>query len=418
MSKPRPTKDSRIVIVGASVLGLSTALHLTSRGYKSITLFDGRSNSSPSSSTKFAPLHYIAQHHSLSLSALRTWAQWNEDLWANDDTTITGQSQQDRLWINNGFYTIYGAEVPDTALQRISFLERRHGLKLALLASTEPDHVDSAVSRMFCIDPFPESGCGEGLLDTLGGTILVGKTWSFALEQVRKAPGVNVVFGDSAGLVDDIVFEGDGSGKRAQGVRTKDGQVHEADFVIWACNSTQSEDLIIPKPPLTKQQIETTVLFQLSRDKHPDLWDRLSEDNFPSWTLSLSKGDGTLVGFPRDEQGHIRIIHRGPSSISKIHPMQVIKSFLTKYLPDLVDLLPESQIETRTFYDGAVVDYAPSTQNVLLAVDSRSPLQTLMFLPVIGNAVVDILEGGEHAVGGWKLRLTNSKSSGSRAFHL
>lgn len=33
-------KDDPIVIVGAGIFGLSTALHLSRRGYKSVTVFD------------------------------------------------------------------------------------------------------------------------------------------------------------------------------------------------------------------------------------------------------------------------------------------------------------------------------------------------------------------------------------------
>ena len=34
------TKDDAIIIVGAGIFGLSTALHLTRRGYKNVTVFD------------------------------------------------------------------------------------------------------------------------------------------------------------------------------------------------------------------------------------------------------------------------------------------------------------------------------------------------------------------------------------------
>lgn len=36
----RPSKNDPIVIVGAGIFGLSTALHLTRRGYQDVTVFD------------------------------------------------------------------------------------------------------------------------------------------------------------------------------------------------------------------------------------------------------------------------------------------------------------------------------------------------------------------------------------------
>jgi sarcosine oxidase/L-pipecolate oxidase len=37
---PIPAKEDKINVVGAGVFGLSTALHLASRGYKNVTVFD------------------------------------------------------------------------------------------------------------------------------------------------------------------------------------------------------------------------------------------------------------------------------------------------------------------------------------------------------------------------------------------
>lgn len=40
MPRRQPQKSDRIVIIGAGVFGLSTALHLALRGYKNVTVFD------------------------------------------------------------------------------------------------------------------------------------------------------------------------------------------------------------------------------------------------------------------------------------------------------------------------------------------------------------------------------------------
>lgn len=446
MSHPSlPTKDSRIVIVGASLLGLSTALHLSSRGYQSVTLLD-RQQPNPSSppaattTTKYAPLHYTSQYHALSLAALTTWAQWNESLWSTASTSTstsadTSQQQEDdRLWINNGFYTLFEPKIPETALQKIAYLERRHGLKLALLASSEPDHVDSAVSRMFCIDPFQlenqqddgSGGAGEGggVLDTLGGTILVDAAWSFAIAKVKGAPGnVRVIFDGSAGLVEEILFgPSTGSEKKARGVKTKDGKTHAADLVIWACDPSGLDAVVTTTVPLlpgeTQQPAmqsqtesslftEKTTVFeiQISQDENPNLWDRFGEDNFPSWTHTLllpsppSGEAGILTGFPRDAKGTMRIELLSTTE-KAIHHQRIIKSFLAKYLPDLLPL-PQTQTTTSRFHHSrAVVDFPPHTANTILL--ARDPPLPFMFLPVIGAAVVDVLEGKPHAVKGWR----------------
>lgn len=498
MSRPTPTKDSSIVVVGASVLGLSTALHLASRGYTSITLLDRHPNPHPfsyttpsrTSGTKYAPLHYTSHYHALSLSALTAWAQWNESLWSSSSSS---SSQADRLWINNGFYTLFAknnnntnhdnppaSAIPDTALQRITYLERRRGLKLALLASSDPDHVDSATSRMFCIDPFrvltPQNGGGGGggpsgapagaggVLDTLGGTILVDPAWSFAVARVKRLLAADlIVFDENAGCVDQILFssrEGGPGKNTVTGVRTRDGKTHEADFVVWACDPSEARVVFttkdnaddtrepphaIPQPFINATSTTTETIFQvrISPDDDPDLWDRLSEDNFPSWTHALPPTASAtaaaaipsreqLIGFPRDEQGHIQIIHHqgGPPHAPSLPPPATtgdtprsqpatatnqVSTFLSVYLPDLLPL-PTTTITTRTtsFPDRAVVDRPPSTANLLLAHDPRSPHQTFMFLPVIGSAVVDVLEGGPHLVKGWRWPVAASFAKGAR----
>lgn len=465
---PCPTKEARIVIVGASLLGLSTALHLLSRGYRSITLLDRDPDPAPPPSStapqaKHAPLHYTSQYHALSLSALKTWAQWNEILWSsrstsNDDNDNTGGA---RLWINNGFYTFFPSNsdssltnIPEIELERIAYLERRHGLKLALLASSDPDHVDSATSRMFCIDPFRLSPRGDngqasggGVLDTLGGTILVDQAWNFAVNKVKAAlSDIKVVFDETAGSVDRVLLSSDSlegkdnkNTKRTKGVQTKDGKTHDADLVIWACNPSRAclDSILMPPylPEATQSLAETVIEVQISPDKHQDLWDRLSEDNFPSWAHTLASVPNSnhaddceiLSGFPRDDQGIVRILWRGPSSAVAMNSQQKIQEFLAKYLPDLFALLGHNTIttidKTNTTHhytesrpiivNRAIVDCPPSTSNVLLAVDQKAPLKSFMFLPVIGAAVVDVLEGKPHAVKGWRWPVDSVPSSTS-----
>lgn len=40
MAGRSPTKNDAIIIVGAGIFGLSTALHLAKRGYRNVTVFD------------------------------------------------------------------------------------------------------------------------------------------------------------------------------------------------------------------------------------------------------------------------------------------------------------------------------------------------------------------------------------------
>lgn len=40
MATTTPTIDDAIIIVGAGVFGLSTAMHLVRRGYRNVTVFD------------------------------------------------------------------------------------------------------------------------------------------------------------------------------------------------------------------------------------------------------------------------------------------------------------------------------------------------------------------------------------------
>ncbi|ROW02403.1 hypothetical protein VMCG_06075 [Cytospora schulzeri] len=422
MESMNPSKDDRIAIVGASVLGISTALHLAARGYKNIAIFDKRSQSdltaapsnqaSPYAAVRCSPVDQ-PEYRNLSLEAITGWKAWNDELWRGK-TVPPGMSPEHRVFVNNGFFSLFdGDAIPEAELSRVRDMEQK-GMGLALLLSTDLDHVDSANSRMFNIDPVRREERNEanvGVMDTLGGTLIIEKACRFVLHKAQTQ-GVKFVLDPEKGAVEDIVYQEPGKDglKDVKGVRTRDGKTHHVDFVVWACepgNSIPSfSDTTITKP------LVFTAAARVSEGG--DLWDHLAPDNFPSWEHKLPQHQGAVIfGFPRDDDGQMIVVIRATAESNVVKnggkdvALDCIKNFLAKFLPELKE--EGANIEElstnspgKVYAEYRIIDRVPGVRNLILAADGRHAGEEVMFLPSIGSPVVDIMEGGKPAVTAWQ----------------
>src|ERR1700753_2834508 len=108
------TKNDSIIIVGAGVFGLSTAIHLACRGYRKVSVFDAQ----PYEHTKYdylagsdaasADLNKIirsaygeqTEYQALSTEAIKSWNAWNEEI--NTGSCVPdGMKKTDKVFINN-----------------------------------------------------------------------------------------------------------------------------------------------------------------------------------------------------------------------------------------------------------------------------------------------------------------------------
>ncbi|OJJ42894.1 hypothetical protein ASPZODRAFT_136747 [Penicilliopsis zonata CBS 506.65] len=441
------SKDAPIVIVGAGVFGLTSAIHLARRGYTKITVFDRQPyhetwydfdkgcDAASADRNKIIRAAYGDEvwYQNLTLQAIDEWEGWNATLAAGKDLP-PGMTAQDRIYVNCGTY-----RMGDESSTSLSPFEERsiHNLTAAGRGQTQyllhqPGEVARARADGFAhgIDPFQladktdgDEGEHRGYLDMIGGFVYADKACRFALHLAQQL-GVTCVLDSQAGQFVGFVEEessehGSTATRRVVGIRTADGKQHRASITILACGGWTPSLL-----PAMDGLCETTA-GSIATLSIPDyLRERFSPDNFPVWLYRQPGGSGgDLYGFPVDEQGVMKLGYRGtkftnpqvqavdgrfrsvpitrwtrPDSITGLpaQSLRVIRGFLDAYLPELrANGVEVSDTRlcwyTDSFDNQFVVDNVPGREGLLVATGGSG--HAFKFLPVLGRFVADRVEG-------------------------
>ena len=285
-----PDRSKKIVIVGAGVFGLSTALHLARRGYNDIHMCDYRPyhengyacsegcDAASCDENKILRASYGDKklYQDLAFSAMPIWRQWN-DLQAQTppEDLPPGLSPDVKLWNNCGFLRLGGDGLEDHEVKtqenfpadlrptqyRVSDERRRK--------DAEADGIPSSK-----IDPFGRLEKGlptDGILDMTAGFVLASRACAFALHQCHKL-GVHTYFGPDYGMKSLVR-----KGNLVTGLITYDGTEHFGDIVIVACGGWTPS--LVPE---IERLIETTagsvLSIRLPKDRQ-DLWERYSPES-------------------------------------------------------------------------------------------------------------------------------------------
>ncbi|OHW89822.1 sarcosine oxidase [Colletotrichum incanum] len=438
-----PSKDDPVIIVGAGVFGLSTAVHLSRRGYKSVTVFDKQPQVSYKSSrvqkeanigrdmNKIIRSAYGSQteYQGLTIEALDGWNSWNEEL-ATGKTIPPGLTTEDRVFVNNGNLSLSDSEtLPQFEQETVDNMEAA-GHKDTQLITIDKSHQRLAAEKgwTFGMDPFHRLKRGlkaAGVLDTTGGMAVADKACLFALHKAASQ-GVNFILDEKAGALAHLVFDG----KRIIGIKTCDGKTHSARLTILACGGWTPSLL-----PAMDGLCETTAgsVFLLKIPRESLLFDRFAPGNFPTWTYKMRDGaEGGLYGFPRDEDGWLKIGYRGTKYTNPIvqpdgkersvpvtrwsaaslpvepkqngeylktvpqQALNVVRAFLAENLSELgaegIDIsFTRVCWYTDTYDNHFVIDYVPGTGDSLMVATGGSG-HAFKYLPNIGNWVVDAME--------------------------
>ncbi|GME65576.1 Sarcosine oxidase protein [Neofusicoccum parvum] len=434
MSHIPPSKDAPINIVGAGIFGLSTALHLARRGYKNVTIFDKQ----PYDATLYSYLNgcdaasadinkiirsaYGSQveYQELTFDAIAEWKTWNDELARGADLP-PGLSTEDRVFHNTGnLNMVDGDELPEFELASIRSMEAC-GHKDTQLITTDPRHIAIAESKGFAaaIDPFGRArrgGANTGVLDSTGGVAVADKACRVALHKARRH-GARTIFGATRGAFSGFMTAASGE---VAGIVTKDGREHPAALTIMACGGW-TPGLVPELDGLCEATAGSVVLFKIPRKSK--LWERFAPDQFPTWLYKMRDGaEGGLYGFARDERGYLKIGYRGTKytnpttqhdgtersmpitrwsegdKLTQIpkHAMKVIRDFVDAYLPELAEEGVEVETTrvcwyTDSFDNHLVVDFVLGQKNLMVATGGSG--HAFKYLPVIGDWVVDIIEG-------------------------
>lgn len=363
------------------------------------------------------------EYQDLSKEAIEWWTAWNEEIKSGKDLP-PGLSPSDRVYINNGTLAFTDQdELPTFELDTVRNMQAA-GLGSTQLVTLNPEDV-AAAKRCgwgYGIDPFR---CGQrrgrksgyaGVLDTTGGVIVADKACRLALHKAR-ALGVKFVFDAQAGAFEAYWLDNDG---KVVGVKTQDGRQHPAEKLVMACGGW-TPSLVPQLDSLCETTAGSVIMLKIPRDS--PLFDRFAPERFPSWMWKLWDGaEGGVYGFPRDDQGWMKIGYRGTKytnpqiqpdgklrsvPITRYTPgekvtqipakaMEALKRFLAEYLPELAENGIDIELTrlcwyTDSFDNHYVVDNLPGQDTVMVATGGCG--HAFKYLPNLGKWIVDIMEG-------------------------
>lgn len=446
------SKGAPIVIVGAGIFGLSTAIYLAQRQYTNITIFDKQPyletkysyfngcDSASSDINKIFRSAYGAQteYQHVSADATKVWQAWNAEL-SSGKCVPPGMTTDDRLFINNGNLSLTDAgSLPPFEAETVKGM-RAAGFPDTQFVTMDPQHARKAeeLGYGFGIDPFQRKRRGKaylGVLDTTGGTLLADKACRFALHKAQML-GVRAVFGPKEGAFERLTFEGPKK-RNVTGIMTLDGRTHHAETVVMACGGW-TPGLVPELDMVCETTCGSVVMLRIPKDS--PLHTKYSPDNFPTWTWKIRDGaTGGLYGFALTGEGLLKIGYRGEKftnprrqadnqersvpvtrftndeKVEQIpaQALTVVKRFIAEWMPDLLEE-PSVKLESTRlcWYNDSwdnhfVIDWVPGMEGVLVATAGSG--HAFKYLPVIGNWVTDKLEGrGEdrQLMKSWKWRL-------------
>ncbi|KAF7194289.1 L-pipecolate oxidase [Pseudocercospora fuligena] len=438
MAQVPPKKDSKIVIVGAGVFGLSTTLHLLQRGYTNIHIFDRQpfninqydetqgADGASCDLNKIVRASYGGEqlYQNLAFKAMPEWERWNRELAATPRSELPKSLDPNiSLWHNSGFLRLSknGLEAKEIETQqnfpssikhtqyRISDSKRR----------TEATKSGIPASKLDPFNRLQRNLSVDGILDTTAGYVLASRACAWALHLVQKSGHVTTHFGPNNALQSLMKTK-----NRITGIVTTGIERHTADFVLVACGGWTPS--LVPE---TEEILETTAGSVLSikiPKERKDLWSKFDESVFPVWSWgmgsyshqnSTSENIGGLYGLPLTPEGILKIAFRGAkwtsytrrSSVGKelsypktevdkipLEAMRVLRSFVQENLPELLDL-DLSNLRLCWYTDSVdnsfLIDYVPGVEGLVVA--SGGSGHGFKFLPVLGEHVVDVIEGKE-----------------------
>ncbi|KAI1410405.1 FAD dependent oxidoreductase [Hypoxylon sp. FL1857] len=466
MARAKLTKDSPIIIVGAGVFGLSSALHLSDFGYKNITVFDKQpydenaystTDGADAASADFNKVMRMSygeeiEYQRLAFDGIKIWNAWNEQIRSSKPEDLPkGLKPSDLIWNNCGFLRM-SIDGQLSAIERAT-LENitREGLRHTQFVLGNPEDEKRARSHFRKgewekkSDPFGRKKQGKtlvGVFDSTAGFVEASKACTWVMHLCRKN-GVRFVLGEKDGQVASFIKNSNG---RTIGLRTASGAEYQSELLILAAGGW-TPSLFPPVSSLLETTAGSVVYFQLPpKEQAPNLWDKFSPENFPVFAYGgWSKGHG-IGGFPRTEDGIVKIGYRGTKYTNyedvqdpvtgKKHRISVPKTIywpqpydpaITKQAVDAIkevvkEAMPElTEIGIKgcrncwyidSLDNSFLVDRVPNDDGMLIC--SGGSGHGFKFLPILGREVVKIIEKpeGKNAYG--KLWQWRTKDSGPK----
>ncbi|KAJ9647650.1 hypothetical protein H2204_000280, partial [Knufia peltigerae] len=308
--------DSKIIIVGAGVFGLSTALWLSRAGYKDITVFDRcpldtkHYNPSDGCDGASADINKIfrtaygteKEYQNLAIEARKLWLSWNQEISESPASDLPlGLAPDDKvLDLCGNFFLAEGPELRQFYKDSLSVMEKLEPecRKLQFVKGDKDDEerlrqIDPKwVETFHAIDGINNNNT-NGFLDIQGGVTLADKACIYARFLCEKA-GVRFVLGSPQGQLKTLIVANEGNGKQVTGIQTYDGKSHHGDIVIVACGGWTAS--VIPEAARTVETTAGTLMFIDVPKERKDIWDKFDSKHFPAWSYRRGEGDEYYQG--------------------------------------------------------------------------------------------------------------------------
>lgn len=431
-------KESRIIIVGAGVFGLSNALHLAQNGYKNVTVFDrldmdanaytflkGADTASGDINKIFRAQYAEKIHYQkLAFQAFEIWQQWNRELplvppeeaKKYTDLRILDMCSMLRLDDQLGHEEIASRE----NFRNEGLLSLRYDINSG--ADVKRARACGMGNKMqFALDLKEKIPEMEGVLDSTSGVLYASRACQYAKYLCTKM-GVKFHLGGSKGTFKEFILEG----SEVKGIITEDGEKHQADLVVISAGPWSTK-LVPELEGINEASSGNIITFKIPENRK-DLLEKYSSKNFPivGWKTGHSREKDYMGGmfmFPvMEPEGYMKMIIRQTkytnpvyvdgriASVPKTansspphtkltkHIISQAKEWLQVFFPDLVragiKLESKALWYTDTINNDYIYDFVPGKKNLFVACGGSG--HAFKMLPVLGQFLVNKIENEEN----------------------
>jgi glycine/D-amino acid oxidase-like deaminating enzyme len=360
---------SKIIVVGAGVNGVTTAIELKERGHEVVMVDPGPLPHALAASTDISKAVRAAygadeDYTELAERSIRLWQQWNDEFGSN-------------LYHQTGvmFVRCRTMESGDFEYESLKLLERR-GLKVARMNTPQ-------LWKRF--PAWNSDVYRDGVLEIEAGYAESGRAVAMLIERA-KSVGVE--------LRERVKFSHlDQRGNRVIGIVLDDEQRITADLVVMAVGAWTPYLL-----PFTKEFFRATgqPVFHLKPSK-PDLF---APERFPVFGADITTTG--YYGFPLNRDGVVKIAnHSAGREMSPDSPERVVSSEEEKRLREFVastfpSLADAPIVYTRVCmycdtHDGHFwIARDPEREGLVIAAGDSG--HGFKFAPVLGEIIADAVE--------------------------
>ncbi|KAJ6440100.1 fructosyl amine:oxygen oxidoreductase [Purpureocillium lavendulum] len=388
--------DSSILIIGAGALGISTAVHLTRRGYKNVVCIDKHPVPSPESAGTDLNKIVRAEYEDVLYTKMASEAMsaWKDPYWHSI------YHETGRLATTSG-----DAEYEDNLRRSYDNLKRAGQASTIEFLHSRDDIIRHCPN----LSNSPAISTWKGQWNSCAGWVQSSKAMETWAGEAR-ARGVKFLSGQAATMVS---LERDEDGQLA-GVRVKSGKVLSADHYVLCIGAASSVIL----PHLTSsilRPVGTLVAYIELTDEEYSKWKGIPViDNLelgyafePDHETKRIKIGG-MHRYGCRNAGYDHVDQEINDSTGNLGPLQAfnrqrrapkkaveaIKQFVSAVMPELSDrpLVGAKLCWDADTPDGHfVIDRAPQHPELLIATGGSQ--HAFKMFPVIGDYIVDALEG-------------------------